>query len=242
MERNLDRRVEAIVPVEDPEARGAARRDHRRDARRRPPLVAARPGRDLGPDRGRSTGGAGTVDTFEDAEGAGPRAAGRGTPHRPRAGVGSLDPRAMTSASARGPDRADERDRPPRPPVEIELKYRVVDLAAARALPGGRRPRPGSRRRRAVAVDPGRGSLHRHGRRRAGPGRLRGPAPADRARRRPSSVKSAVRREGAERRRPSPRGARGPGRPDRAGRATGRPPTPGRWSSSCAATRRSSRS
>ena len=41
MDRNLDRRVEAIVPVEDAEAKAPHRGDHRPDARRRPPVVAA---------------------------------------------------------------------------------------------------------------------------------------------------------------------------------------------------------
>ena len=52
MERNLDRRVEAVVPGRGQRGPGPARRDHRRHARRRPPVVAAPAGRDLGPDGG----------------------------------------------------------------------------------------------------------------------------------------------------------------------------------------------
>ena len=95
MDRNLDRRVEAVVPVEDLDAQVPARRDHRRDARRRPPLVAAPAGRDLGPDREILEGREGTIDTFEmlkeDALAHGSVVT---TPHRPAAGAGSLDPRA----------------------------------------------------------------------------------------------------------------------------------------------------
>ena len=94
MERNLDRRVEAVVPVEDPEAQARIEEivtimlaDDRRswqlggDAtwRRTEDVLHAR----------------GTIDTFsalkERALAAGLTAA---TPHRPGAGSGSLDPRA----------------------------------------------------------------------------------------------------------------------------------------------------
>ena len=94
MERNLDRRIEAVVPVEDLEAQ--ARLHH---------LIATlladdRRSWQLGPDAAwrrtedmRST--AGTVDTFEvmkDAALAAFTVAAQ--PHRPGVGAGSLDPRA----------------------------------------------------------------------------------------------------------------------------------------------------
>ncbi len=54
MDRNLDRRVEAVVPVEDTDGEGAPRRDRRGDARRRSPIVAAPAGRHAGSGRRRS--------------------------------------------------------------------------------------------------------------------------------------------------------------------------------------------
>lgn len=94
MERNLDRRVEAVVPVEDLEAQTRIRfvldlmlRDDRRSWQ-------------LGPDGSYTrtediTGRPGTIDTFETLkERASELAASAVVPRRPHAGQGSLDPRA----------------------------------------------------------------------------------------------------------------------------------------------------
>ncbi|HEY7133258.1 MAG TPA: polyphosphate kinase 1 [Candidatus Limnocylindrales bacterium] len=94
MDRNLDRRVEAMVPVEDPEARGRLAEvieimlaDDRRSWQ-------------LGSDtRWRRTedinGVPGTCDTHQELKARALAAVLAATaPHRPRAGVGSLDPRA----------------------------------------------------------------------------------------------------------------------------------------------------
>ena len=94
MDRNLDRRVEAMVPVEDGEARNRIAeiidvmlQDDRRSWQ-------------LGPDAAwRRTeeiqGHPGTCDTHEELkERAIASAANATIPHRPRAGLGSLDPRA----------------------------------------------------------------------------------------------------------------------------------------------------
>ncbi|HEX8938622.1 MAG TPA: polyphosphate kinase 1 [Candidatus Limnocylindrales bacterium] len=94
MERNLDRRVEAAVPVEDPDARERLRAivaillaDDRRSWQLGPDAVWRRT-EDL-------AGRPGTVDTFaelkERAREAGAAAA---APRRPGAGTGSMDPRA----------------------------------------------------------------------------------------------------------------------------------------------------
>ncbi|MBM4409078.1 MAG: polyphosphate kinase 1 [Chloroflexi bacterium] len=94
MERNLDRRVEAVVPVENLEAQGRLRyiiatmlADDRRSWQ-------------LGPDAAwrrteAITSSAGTVDTFEVLKETAVNAITLATaPHRPGAGTGSLDPRA----------------------------------------------------------------------------------------------------------------------------------------------------
>jgi polyphosphate kinase len=94
MERNLDRRVEAVVPVEDLEARDRIRgildlmlSDDRRSWQ-------------LGPDGAYTrteeiTGAAGVVDVFEILqERANENSASAVVPRRPHAGQGSLDPRA----------------------------------------------------------------------------------------------------------------------------------------------------
>jgi polyphosphate kinase len=94
MDRNLDRRVEAMVPVEDPEARGRLAEiievmlaDDRRSWQ-------------LGSDgtwkrTEEITGVSGTCDTHQELKARALAAtATAATPHRPRAGVGSLDPRA----------------------------------------------------------------------------------------------------------------------------------------------------
>jgi polyphosphate kinase len=94
MERNLDRRVEAVVPVDDAEAR--ARLDQIVDEM----LADDRRSWQLGPDAvWRRTeeieGRAGSVDTFDDLKAAALEAFEMATaPHRPGAGSGSLDPRA----------------------------------------------------------------------------------------------------------------------------------------------------
>jgi polyphosphate kinase len=94
MDRNLDRRVEAMVPVEDGEARNRIAeiidillQDDRRSWQ-------------LGPDAAwkrteEITGHPGTCDAHEELRiRAATLTATAATPHRPRAGVGSLDPRA----------------------------------------------------------------------------------------------------------------------------------------------------
>ncbi len=95
MERNLDRRVEAVVPVEDPEAQ------QRIQAVLDVMLVDDRRSWQLGADGAyRRTeeinGVPGTIDTFETLQ---KRAMASSTPaatapRRPHAGIGSLDPRA----------------------------------------------------------------------------------------------------------------------------------------------------
>ena len=95
MERNLDRRVEAIVPVEDPEAQqriGAAVEVMFADDRRSWQL-----GADGAYHRTEElTGIPGTIDTFEmlQARATASVAADVVAPRRPHAGAGSLDPRA----------------------------------------------------------------------------------------------------------------------------------------------------
>jgi polyphosphate kinase len=95
MERNLDRRVEAIVPIEDPEAH--TRIDQvlevmLKDDRRSWQLLA-----DGSYHRTEElTGKAGTIDTFEVLQARAVAMAEEAVvaPHRPHAGAGSLDPRA----------------------------------------------------------------------------------------------------------------------------------------------------
>ena len=95
MERNLDRRVEALVPIEDPEARArieAILEVMLADDRRSWQLVADGTYRRTEDIRG----GAGTIDTFETLMEQAVQSAASAVvaPHRPHAGVGSLDPRA----------------------------------------------------------------------------------------------------------------------------------------------------
>ena len=95
MERNLDRRVEAIVPIEDPEGRA------RIESALEVMLADDRRSWQLGPDgKYRRTeeinGRPGTIDVFETLQ---KRAIASSTsvaaaPRRPHAGIGSLDPRA----------------------------------------------------------------------------------------------------------------------------------------------------
>ncbi|HWP63931.1 MAG TPA: polyphosphate kinase 1, partial [Candidatus Binatia bacterium] len=94
MDRNLDRRVEAVVPIEDPEAR--ARLAEIIEVM----LADDRRSWQLGPDGvWRRTeelqGRAGTIDTFQTLKARALAASAAATrPRRPRAGAGSLDPRA----------------------------------------------------------------------------------------------------------------------------------------------------
>jgi polyphosphate kinase len=94
MDRNLDRRVEAMVPVEDAEARNRIAeiidimlQDDRRSWQLGPNAAWRRTEEILGHP--------GTCDTHEELKTrAAALTATAATPHRPRAGVGSLDPRA----------------------------------------------------------------------------------------------------------------------------------------------------
>jgi polyphosphate kinase len=95
MERNLDRRVEALVPIEEPEARA------RIDAVLAVMLSDDRRSWQLGADgayhRTEELNGApGTIDTFETLKERAVQTAAAAivAPHRPHAGMGSLDPRA----------------------------------------------------------------------------------------------------------------------------------------------------
>jgi polyphosphate kinase len=94
MDRNLDRRVEAMVPVEDPEARG------RLAAIIEVLLADDRRSWQLGRDgewrrTERINGRPGTCDAHQELKARALAAANAASaPHRPRAGVGSLDPRA----------------------------------------------------------------------------------------------------------------------------------------------------
>ena len=94
MERNLDRRVEVVFPIEDLRRPGADRGDRCRHARRRPPLVAAGRRRRLAAHRG-DPRGAGLPDTFailkERALATAVRALEPAAAPPP---TGSLDPRA----------------------------------------------------------------------------------------------------------------------------------------------------
>ena len=94
MDRNLDRRVEAVVPVEDPEARARIEeivdvmlRDDRRSWQLQSDATWVR--------TETLEGHAGTIDTFEVLkERALEHGLGAAEPHRPGLGAGSLDPRA----------------------------------------------------------------------------------------------------------------------------------------------------
>ncbi len=94
MERNLDRRVEAVVPLEDPEAAAHVAgivqlmlADDRRSWQLGTDGVWRR--------TEELTGVEGTIDTFaEQKRGALEATREAATPHRPGAGIGSLDPRA----------------------------------------------------------------------------------------------------------------------------------------------------
>jgi len=95
MERNLDRRVEAIVPIEDPDARA------RIDDVLKVMLADDSRSWQLGADGKYARtedlrGVPGTIDTFETLKQRAVEMAASAVvaPHRPHAGVGSLDPRA----------------------------------------------------------------------------------------------------------------------------------------------------
>ena len=111
MERNLDRRVEALAPVDDPASQASPARDHRCDARRRPARVAARLGRSVaarGRDR-RSAIGDRYLRDHDDV------------------GAGSLRRNFMSSARRAAA-------RPSTGERELELKYAVADVDAVREL------------------------------------------------------------------------------------------------------------
>jgi len=95
MERNLDRRVEAVVPIEDPDARArieSALEVMLNDDRRSWQLSSDGTYRRTEEINGRP----GSIDTFETlkTETTETAIAAIAAPHRPHAGMGSLDPRA----------------------------------------------------------------------------------------------------------------------------------------------------
>ena len=93
MERNLDRRVEAIVPIEDPEA--CARIDAVLDVMLQDDRRSWQLGADGAYHRTEELNGTpGTIDTFETLKERAEHTAAVVAPHRPHAGTGSLDPRA----------------------------------------------------------------------------------------------------------------------------------------------------
>ena len=143
MDRNLDRRVEAVVPVEDGEARTRLQEIIDVMLARRPTLVAAPARRPLGPDRG-PRGPAGHHRHVRDAQGAG----ARGRPASPRshgdpgpapvAGPARVtDDAGATDDAAGTPATPRTRRLPPAQPVEVELKYRVTDPTAGLRLVDG---------------------------------------------------------------------------------------------------------
>ena len=126
MERNLDRRVEAVVPIEDLEAQARIGGDHRGHARRRPALVAARRGRGLAPDGG---------DQRRGRARATPSSRSRSGPSARWSSLTSRAARPRRSARwTRAPDGQERRRDEHRQGVEVELKYRVRDADAAARL------------------------------------------------------------------------------------------------------------
>ena len=164
MERNLDRRVEVVTPVEDQEARRGSPGSSRSCSR----TTAA---------RGSSS---------PTGRGSGPRSSSRSTARSTRSPCSRRTRRTrgraqQPPAAARlrcrldGPARMTDGLAPA--PVEVELKYRMSDLGRGSAC-SPRTSSPGQRARPADRPS-SRGPLRRHGRRRAGRGRVRGPpAPA----------------------------------------------------------------
>ena len=187
-------------PGRGPRGPGAAGHDHRRHARRRPPVVAAPAGRDAGsgprsldgPRRARSTRSRCSRRIALDAG--------------PASRTSRVDPAPAPARWIRAHDRHASR------PVEVELKYRVVDLAGRRALPrraerSARSPAP------AGALDADRGPLRRHGRRRPRAGRASRSACAQSGTAARSSRSSRSRRREGAGGAVAARGARGAGDP-----------------------------
>ena len=136
MERNLDRRIEAITPVTEPALDGAPAPDPGGDAGRRPARVGARRRRRVAP-RGDAGPGAAGRRHVRDVDGRGTRLA------RAR----------RVTVEARAPQ-AD--------PQEVELKYAVRDAAALRERLDARAARRGHGR--TLDATQRRGHLFRHGR------------------------------------------------------------------------------
>ena len=221
MDRNLDRRVEAVAPVEDPEAQARLAGDHRGHAGRRSPVVAAPAGCPLGAHRGASSA-----------------APARSTRSRRSRKTRSTGPRSRSRPIGRVPA--------PAPWIHAhEPGHRPAGRGRAEVPgrgPRGRRALPRGRVDRAVhrgsgrPGDPARGPLRRHGGGRPDPGRLRGSPPPvgprhgrlDQVARPDQTVPAG--RSGARSWKDRPTGPRG--------RSSGRRPTPGRWSSSWPATPR----
>ncbi len=198
MDRNLDRRIEAVAPVEDTDARARLELDRRRDARRRSAIVAAPARRDLGPN-GDAPGSRGHGGYVRGAQG------GRPGPQPGRHDAASPRRRRRVAGSA---GMSQEIGRP----IEVELKYRVDGPRGRGTVPG----RGGSRRlhrrigRARVTV---RGSLRRYGRRCARASRIRGPHSPEWTRH--HRFGQGTREDRWPGRIGATRGARGPGRPNR---------------------------
>ena len=168
MDRNLDRRVEAVAPGRGPRCPGAAGpiievmlADDRRSWQLMPDSTWVRTEvleRPAGHDR-----------HVRGDEGGRPRSTAWPPPPPRRPGSWRrFDGPARVTA-------------PERSPVEVELKYRVLDLAAAERYLVVPTSSARSRRRRR-ALDADRGPLRRHGVGCAGQGRLCGPPPPVRSR------------------------------------------------------------
>ena len=152
--------------------------------------------------------------------------------HGPGRGIGAGGHVIDTDGRGQAPTAFAARSGPASPPTprEVELKYLVRDVEALRgwlAHELGRRP--GRRRERQRAHRRGRGPLHRHGLRRPGAGRLRGPTATRGRRPGQLTVKSTSRdRPAAARPRRATRRTRG-ALAARRGRGAGRrAPGPGR--------------
>ena len=222
MDRNLDRRVEAVVPVEDSEAKARIAEiidlmlaDDRRSWQLQPDATWVRTevlqGRE------------GTIDTFEVLKERARRSARwPSAPRRPGAGLGLARPARVTADGGH--------------PVEVELKYRVGDLAAAERLLTADRLGPFAATGSGPRSHADGGPLRRHRRRRAGSGRVsRSASGCPAARRSSRSSRSHA---------PMGRAARSAARSWKARptgsrpRSSGRTPTLGRSSSSTRATPR----
>ena len=163
MDRNLDRRVEAVVPVEDAEAKARIAEIIDADAGRRPAVVAAPAGRTLGPDRDARGASPGTIDTFETLK---ERALESGARR-----VGAAPARVRVQGRwIRGRDRGRAQVPRRRPGRGRAMSSRPTGSGRSPARPAAR------------AGDAARGPLRRHARRRPGACRFRGPAPAERRR------------------------------------------------------------